>query len=113
MTKTEKKIERAIIKALNKVCDIAQNEIAGFEWLTHFLSFNDFPESISIVCIFDSNANCEIAIDDGKSKILCYLIEKEFLDINIVLKDVASIISFDTEENCKIENNGKWNERFR
>ena len=81
----------------------------GFMWLTHFANYQNFPDSLSIVCVFDTNEELSMANDEG----LCVIIKDKLASIDINIKDIRQNVSFDTEENCKKENNGKWNERFK
>lgn len=108
MRKTDKKIDNAIRRVLTEACDIALEQFAGFQWLTHFVNYNQFPESLSIVCIFDTNANLAKANKDA----LCELIKQKLLSMDINLKTIYQHVRFDTEENCLNEHDGKWKERF-
>ncbi|WP_028025719.1 hypothetical protein [Enterovibrio calviensis] len=108
MRKTDKKIENSLREALTEVCDIALEQHEGFEWLTHFANYGSFPSSLRIVCIFDSNAHLANADTDA----LCGLIKEKLVDIDIKLKDITRHVTFDTQENCNVENNGKWSDRF-
>ena len=109
MRKTDKKIENALRRALTEACDIALEKHEGFMWLTHFANYQNFPDSLSIVCVFDTNEQLSKANDDG----LRVIIKDKLASIDINIKDIRQSVSFDTEENCKKENNGKWNERFK
>lgn len=109
MRKTDKKTDNALIDALTEVCVIAQKNYDGFSWITHFANYKNFPDSLSVVCIYDTNEQLRKADVKG----LCMLINKTLMSIGIHIKDVKRHISFDTEENCTSENNGNWNQRFR
>ncbi len=65
MRKTDKKIDNALIKVLTEVCDIAQENYAGFEWITHFANYNNFPGSLSVVCIYGTNEQLEKNLNDS------------------------------------------------
>lgn len=109
MRKTDKKIDNAIRVVLTQVCDVAQIESDGFMWLTHFANYDCFPDSLSVVCIYDTNKNlAEASVGSMRD-----LIKDKLASIDIDLKDIRQHVSFDTEEQCKIENDGKWHERFR
>ncbi|WP_165662551.1 hypothetical protein [Oceanimonas sp. MB9] len=109
MRKTDKKIDNAIRVALTEACEVAQDESEGFMWLTHFVNYNSFPGSLSVVCVYDTNAHLAKANLDGMRS----LIKKKLASINIDIKDIRRHVSFDTEEKCKIENDGKWQERLQ
>jgi len=108
MRKTDKKIENALREALTVACDMALEKHEGFMWLTHFANYQNFPDSLSIVCVFDTNEQLSKANDEG----LRVIIKDKLASIDINIKDIRQNVSFDTEENCKKENNGKWHERF-
>ena len=109
MRKIDKKIDNALIGVLTEVCDLAQESYDGFKWLTHFASYNNFPDSLSIVCIYDTNKQLENTDMNGFRK----LINEKLFSIDINIKDISHHVRFDTEENCKRENNGKWNDRLK
>lgn len=109
MTKTDKKIDKALIKVLTEVCEIAQQQHAGFEWLTHFADYRNFPHSLSIVCIYNTNKQLITTNVDE----MITLINDKLLSINIKLTDLHRHVRFDSEENCRNDNAGNWNERLR
>ena len=108
MKKNDRKIDKAIIEVLTEACDIAEQNYIGFRWLTHFVSYSNFPDSLCVVCIFDTNAQLQKTDMDGLRK----LIKEQLLSININIKDLSRQVNFDTEENCNSKHHGNWNERF-
>lgn len=102
-------MDNAIVSALTEVCETAKENHDGFEWITHFSNYNNFPSSLSIVCIYDTNEQ----LMKADMNEICLLIQKELLSINVDLKNIRRHVDFDTEENCTKENNGNWNERFK
>ena len=109
MRKSDKKLEKALVKVLTEVCDIAQENYYGFKWITHFVNYNNFPDSLNVVCIYDTNPQLKKTDVNG----LRLLINEKLLSIDITIKDIQRQVTFDTEENCSNENNGNWNERFK
>jgi len=109
MRKTDKKIENALREVLTEVCDMALEKHDGFKWITHFASYRDFPGSLFIVCVFDTNEQLSKVNDDD----LRLIVKENLASIDIYVKDISQHVSFDTEENCEKENNGKWHERFK
>ena len=112
MTKTDKKIEKAIREALTEVCDIALDEVAGFQWLTHLVNYRRFPSSLSVICIFASNNERSNALLAQQDDFLRTLIQEKLSAAGIPIKDALSQVSFDTEEACQYENEGQWQERL-
>ena len=41
------------------------------------------------------------------------MVISELKSVNIKVKDSSQHVKFDTEEECKKENDGKWHERFK
>jgi len=112
MKKTDKKIDNQICQALTQACETAKLEVQGFQWLTHLVNYNQFPGSLSIICIFDTKAELEQARQQMKDQLIVSLIKSELEQINIRFKDINRHVSFDTEEACEAEHNGKCQKRF-
>lgn len=113
MRKTDKKMDNNIRQALTSVCEIALDQVNGFEWLTHFVSYDDFPGSLTVVCVFDTIdglAKARAAKDDD---LLRSLIKDNLVNVGIALRNIRQHVFFDSEEACANENGGKWHERFR
>ena len=113
MKKTDKKIEKKLISALTHVCDSALDQVEGFQWLTHQVNFNSFPDSLSIICVFESADVLEKATMSGSTDTLHELIRCELKSADILLTDIRKHVLFDTEEACEAEHDGKWNIRLR
>lgn len=113
MTKTEKKIESAICESLTEVCEIALDEVAGFKWLTHQVNYHDFPRSLVVVCVFDTNEELASAQNSHHDEYLCQLIQNKLSAIGIPVKDIRQRVNFDTEEACQSKHGGNWDERLR
>lgn len=109
MRKTDKKKDKILREALTEVCDIAQARFDGFKWLTHVANYNCFPDSLAVVCVFDTNA--QLAETDKAG--VCSLVKEKLKSIDMDIKDIHRHIVFDSEENCTNENDGKWQERLR
>lgn len=112
MKKTDKKIENAIRGALTEVCDIALNEIVGFRWITHFVNYKNFPGSLSIVCVFDTNSDLSDALGAQQDDYLRALIKENLDAVGISIRDPGKQIICDTEEACTNEHDGNWQRRF-
>lgn len=57
MTKTEKQWEKKISQALTNACENSKDQCPGFEWLTHEVNYRQFPQSMRVLCKFDSSEN--------------------------------------------------------
>ena len=113
MKKTDKKYEKAIREALTGACDIALNEVAGFQWLTHRVNYSRFPDSLAVICIFDTNSELASALLAKQDDFLRSLIREKLSAVGIPIKDMAQQVSFDTEEACALEHAGKWQQRLK
>ena len=114
MKKSDKKIENAIRDALTRVCEAALESVDGFVWLTHLVNYNAFPNSLKIVCIFETDDALSSAIHAKQDNYLCQLIHQELSDVGIAIKlsQLRQQVSFDSEEACERSHNGKWHERL-
>ena len=113
MKKTDKKIEKRLISALTHVCDCALESVEGFKWLTHDVNYSKFPESLSVICVFDSIDGLNEAMSSDGIETLYSLISHELKTVDIQIRDVRKHVRFDTEEECNAEHGGKWNVRLR
>ena len=112
MRKSDKKVENQLREVLTDVCEAALKDFTGFRWLTHLVNYTDFPKSLRVICVFDTNDNLSSFMDSNNSRELSHLIQKKFFEIGINLKSITNHIAYDTEENCEKNNNGKWADRL-
>ncbi|RBP85630.1 Fis family transcriptional regulator [Marinomonas rhizomae] len=112
MKKSDKKIDNALREALTNVCEIALDSVEGFVWLTHLVNYNAFPNSLKVVCVFETDELLSKAIEDKQDDYFYTLINNELNSINIKLNQLRQQVSFDTEEACERSHAGKWNERL-
>ncbi len=98
MRKTDKKIEAAIVAALTDVCELALIEVANFQWITHFVDYRQFPESLLVVCVFDTQANLAAALKAGTDEYLYQQIKAKLAEQNIPIKHIRKQVKFDSEE---------------
>ncbi|MCF2860141.1 Fis family transcriptional regulator [Pseudoalteromonas sp. SMS1] len=112
MRKSDKKLEKTIVSALTEACEEVLKLYEGFEWLTHFVNFQTFPDSLSIVCVFNCNMSLQQVIEMDKGERIKTLIERKLTLANVKAKGIKKRIVFDTEEACQNEHNGNWNKRF-
>lgn len=97
MTKTQKKLDNKIIKVLTKVCERAKVEIDGFEWLTHIVEYTKFPDSLCVICVFNSRESLATAKTDSQQSLLSDLIVKELAQIQVAISAKRNI-RFDSED---------------
>lgn len=114
MKKSDKKIENAIREALTNVCEVALESVDGFVWLTHLVNYNAFPNSLKIICVFETDESLSQAIEAKQDDYLCQLIHQELSGVGIAIKlnQLRQQVSFDSEEACERSHAGKWSERL-
>jgi len=83
---------------LTNACEAAKVEVQGFQWLTHRVNYNQFPDSLSVICFFDTKANLKQAREHNKDQLMVALIKSELEHINIRFKDIKGHVFFDTEK---------------
>ncbi|KZN14713.1 hypothetical protein [Marinomonas sp. TW1] len=113
MRKSDKKLDNQIRIALTDVCESALKSLNGFEWLTHSVNYDRFPESLKVVCVFDTNEHLEAF----KTSPLCGQLEQqihaEFNALGLKVRNVQRHVSYDTEENCVQSHDGNWAKRLQ
>lgn len=113
MRKTDKKLDNHLRFVLTEVCEAALKDIDGFLWLTHRVNYSEFPKSLKVSCIFNTDDNLADFISKESRTNLELLIQLKLAEIGVNVKRVGSHISYDTEENCDREHNGNWTNRLR
>ncbi|MFQ3237137.1 MAG: hypothetical protein ACI9C4_002716 [Paraglaciecola sp.] len=113
MKKTVKKLDNNVIKALTVACDLAKDKICGFQWLTHTASYDCFPSSLAVFCIFDTQASLYQAQNDELDIYLRRVIQSQLLKVGINLKDARYLVRLDSEEACNAQHQGNWQQRLK
>lgn len=111
-SKTQKKIDNNVRIALTDACEDFLQDISGFQWLTHQANYSDFPASLLVCCVFDTNENRQQANENGHSNVMRKLIQRKLLTIGVKLKSLQQQIIMDTEEACTQEHEGNWERRL-
>lgn len=112
MRKTDKKLDNQLRQSLTDVCEIALQELAGFQWLTHTVDYSRFPQSLKIICVFDTNDELQGYLESDKKHLLKGLIEGELRNLNIKLPNISMQVFYDTEESCRDQHDGNWAQRL-
>jgi|TARA_B110000503_G_scaffold45318_1_gene74157 hypothetical protein len=112
MRKTDKKIDNQLRLVLTQVCEVALKDIDGFQWLTHLVNYAKFPNSLKVICIFDTNANLANFLSSSGPTALSALIHTHLHSVNISVKDVKDHIVYDTEQDCWSQHEGHWGLRL-
>lgn len=112
MRKTDKKIDNQLREVLTDICEQTLKTYDGFLWVTHVVNFSNFPQSLKIVCVFDTNEQLETFVaTQGKAEVQ-RVMHKALMQAGIKLKSIEKHLTFDTQENCERDHRGKWDARF-
>ena len=79
-------------------CEHALRYIKGFQWLTHVVNYRAFPDSLKVICVFDTNESLSGAFESGDDEKLRRLIEEGLLSAGVRVADIERVVSFTTEE---------------
>lgn len=90
-------IERELIRALTRACETAKGEIVGFQWLTHEVDYQHFPQSLVVTWMFDSEASRARALASSDAVRMRELTQAAFEDVGISVADITAHIAFSVE----------------
>lgn len=110
MTKSDKKLEKALVNALTNLCELYKNKALGFSWLTHTGTIA--PLSLQVTCVFTSNEQLTLAITEKSTQAFEQDIRKVLSTIFGKQANKKCTIWFDSEENCQLTNQGNWQQRL-
>ena len=112
LSKTQKKIDNNICQALSQVCEKLLDEVEGFQWLTHQADYKNFPASLMISCVFDTEAQRRQLEASAELSAVQKLIQSKLLQIGVKFKAIKQQIVFDSEEACSLQHEGQWSQRL-
>ena len=112
LNKTNQKIDNSICKALTVACESSLHVVSGFEWLTHRVNYTNFPASLVITCVFETEADIETMKEQHQDELLRNAIQQQLLKVGVVLKSSKQQVRFDSEEACLQQHQGEWPKRL-
>lgn len=113
MKKTDKSLENTIVKVLTAVCEQSLKEIYGFQWLTHRVNYKDFPRSLTIICVLETQDQLSALLHSPQYEDLINTIIKQLSTAGIKLpNNPKKHIRLDSEEACNNEHAGHWKRRI-
>ncbi|MCW4150525.1 hypothetical protein OM427_13420 [Halomonas sp. 18H] len=107
------KLERQLIAALTDACEQAKAEVVGFVWLTHCVDYQNFPASLVVIWVFDTDAHLASALKGGDKQRLHDLTANALVDAGVAVDSVSQHIDFDSEQSCQHTHGGDWQRRLR
>lgn len=90
-------IERELIRTLTLACETAKSEIVGFQWLTHDVDYEQFPQSLVVTWMFDSEANKARALACADKARMLALTLAAFDEVGISVSSIADHVAFSVE----------------
>jgi len=112
LNKTSQKIDNNVCKALTIACEQSLHEVTGFVWLTHRASYTNFPASLVITCVFDTEAEVAEMKIHQQDEFLRKTIQQQLLNVGVVVKNIKQQVHFDSEEACFQKHQGEWPQRL-
>jgi len=91
-------IERELIRNLTEACETAKSEIVGFQWLTHDVNYERFPESLIVTWVFDGEANKPRALASADKARVLELTLAAFEEVGISVSRIADHVAFSIEQ---------------
>ncbi|WP_231570117.1 MULTISPECIES: hypothetical protein [Pseudomonas] len=91
-------IERELIRTLTDACETAKSEIVGFQWLTHDVDYERFPQSLSVTWMFDTEANKAKALACADEARMLALTLAAFEEVGISVTRTADHVAFSVEQ---------------
>lgn len=99
MRKSDKKVENLIRSVLTEVCEDTLKGYDGFLWVTHTVNYSSFPQSLEIVCVFETNQDrASFLVGEGQQHV-SIAIQKAFNKVGVQLKNVGKQIRYETQQN--------------
>jgi len=112
LNKTSQKIDNNVCKALTIACEASLHEVPGFVWLTHRANYTNFPASLVITCVFETEAEIDVMKIQLQDELLRNAIQKQLLNVGVVVKNIKQQVHFDSEEVCTQRHDGQWDKRL-
>lgn len=112
LSKTQKRLDNNIRIALTAECEQALKDAPGFQRLTHQASYENFPASLLVTCVFDTEESIQSATANDLIQKIRNSIQARLFKVGVKLSAPKHQVFFDTEEACLAENEGNWKDRL-
>jgi len=112
LSKANQKIDNNVCKALTIACESSLHQVAGFVWLTHRANYTNFPSSLVITCVFNTNDEIAAMKTEQQDELLRLSIQKQLVKVGVVVKNIKQSVHFDSEEACQQQHGGEWSDRL-
>lgn len=98
MRKTDKLIDKKLRVALTEVCESLLTTDCGFKWLTHTAKYTNFPQSLKITIVFDTNEELESFLTEENVNAIYRSITQALEKVELKIPSLPKHVLFDTEE---------------
>ncbi|MHC8327441.1 hypothetical protein [Pseudomonas sp. LB1P83] len=105
-------IERRLVATLTEACETAKAQIVGFEWLTHEVDFDEFPSSLKVTWVFDTQTSKDQALASGQGERMVELTAIALNEADVLVSPVSAHVQFGSEEQFQRDNGGNWQKRL-
>ncbi len=112
LSKTNQKLDNNLCKSLTAACESSLGDIVGFSWLTHRVNYTNFPGSLVVTCVFNTDEDIEAMLALKQDEVLRATIQKQLLKVGIVVKNIKQCVRFDSEQACERQHGGQWSDRL-
>lgn len=96
MRKSDKKIDNLIREVLTDVCEDTLKSYDGFLWVTHKVKFSSFPQSLQIICVFESNQDRTNFLTGDAQQHVSTTIQNAFSRAGVQIKNISKQICYET-----------------
>lgn len=97
MRKSDKKVDKLIREVLTDVCEGTLKGYDGFLWVTHTVKFSSFPQSLNIICVFETNQDRTHFLQGEGQQHVSTTIQRAFNNVGVQLKNVSKQISYEVQ----------------
>lgn len=91
-------IERELIRTLTDACETAKSEIVGFQWLTHDVDYERFPQSLIVTWVLDTETNKAKALASADKARMLTLTLAAFEAVGISVTRITDHVAFSVEQ---------------
>ncbi|QTS85168.1 hypothetical protein JLK41_17830 [Ectopseudomonas khazarica] len=94
-------VERELIRTLTDACETAKSEILGFQWLTHDVDYAQFPQSLVVTWVFDSETSRARALASADKARMQALTLAAFDEVGISVSRIDDHVAFSVERTAR------------
>lgn len=105
-------LERLLSQTLTEACETAKAELVGFQWLTHVVDYANFPGSLQVIWVFDTEANRLAALAAERDPRMIDFTAMALSEAGVRVAQASQHVSSDSEQACQRSHGGDWQQRL-